>query len=114
MVDRPRELRYGRLAGLRIFSLQLYLLLLAFGVNVPFFPALMMIVLTFFVLTLIPTFAFADLGIRGAAGTFFFATLTADLSGVVYATVALWLINLALPAAVGALLMAFTTPRKQT
>jgi hypothetical protein len=96
-----------------VFSFQLYLLLLAFGVQTPYGPAMLRIVLTFFILTLIPTFAFTDLSVRGAAGTYFFATLTSHLTGVVFATVALWLINLALPAALGALLLAVISPKSR-
>ena len=89
-----------------VFSIQLYLLLLAFGVQAPLGPAMLRIVLTFFVLTIVPTFAFTDPVVRGAAGSYFFATLTSHLTGVVLATQALWLTNLALPAALGALLLA--------
>jgi uncharacterized membrane protein YbhN (UPF0104 family) len=96
-----------------VFSVQLYLLLLIFDVRVAFPSAMLMIVLTFFILTLVPTFAFTDLGVRGAAGTFFFAYLTSHLSGVVYATLALWLINLVLPSATGALLMALVSPQRK-
>ena len=96
-----------------VFSGQLNLLLIVFDVQVEFPAAFLMIVLTFFVLTLVPTFAFADLGVRGAAGTFFFAYLTSHLAGVVYATLALWLINLVLPSAAGALLLAVVSPRRK-
>jgi len=96
-----------------VFSGQLYLLLLVFGVQVDYPSAMLMIILTFFVMTLIPTFAFADLGVRGAAGTFFFAYITSHLAGVVYATLTLWLINLALPSAAGALLLAVVSPQRK-
>jgi len=102
------------LARFLVFSGQLYLLLLVFDVQVGFPSAMLMIVLTFFVLTLVPTFAFADLGVRGAAGTFFFAYLTSHLAGVVYATLALWLINLVLPSAAGALLLAVVSPQRKS
>ena len=95
-----------------IFSTQLYLLLMVFDAVAGVAPTALMIVLTFFVMTLVPSFAFADLGIRGAAGTFFFGYLLVSPSGVIYALLALWLINLALPAAAGAVFMAVASPRK--
>jgi hypothetical protein len=96
-----------------VFSGQLFLLLKVFDVQVAYGPAMLMISLTFFVMTVIPTFAFTDLGVRGAAGSFFFGYLTTQLPGVVYATLGLWLVNLAIPAAAGAILLAISSPQRK-
>jgi uncharacterized membrane protein YbhN (UPF0104 family) len=95
-----------------VFSAQLYLLLDVFDAVAGIMPTVLMIVLTFFVMTLVPSFAFADLGIRGAAGVFFFGYLFVSPAGVVLALLALWLINLALPAAAGAVFLALSGPHK--
>lgn len=97
-----------------IFSGQLFLLLLAFGLSVSYLESISLITLTFFAMTVIPSFAFADIGIRGAAATFFFSYITADLTPVVYSTVALWLINLVLPAVIGALVLVISAPERST
>ena len=85
-----------------IFSIQFYLLFLVYGCDFGFFPALLMISMTFFVMSIVPTFTIAELGVRGAVSAFFFGKLTIDVLPVLNATFSLWLINLALPALIGA------------
>ncbi len=85
-----------------IFSVQYYLLLKIYGCTFEFADAMLMIAMTFFVMTIIPTFAFAELGIRGAISAYFFIKLTIDVLPVLNATFSLWLINLAIPAIAGA------------
>jgi hypothetical protein len=86
-----------------IFSTQYFLLLKIYGCSFGVSSALVMIAMTFFVMTVIPTFAFAELGIRGAVSAYFFGKLTIDVLPVLNATFSLWLINLAIPAIAGAL-----------
>ena len=94
-----------------IFSLQFYLLLLMFSVKLPLFQGMLLIGLIFFVMTMIPTVAIAELGVRGSVSLFFIGiyfggadAMPATVAlGVVAASTALWLINLALPALAGAL-----------
>lgn len=93
---------FGRFA---VFTLQFYLLLLIFGVTVPYFPAVMMISITYFVMAIIPTVAIAELGIRGIVAVELIsmvAPASSDL-GILTASFALWLVNLAFPALLGSL-----------
>ena len=92
-----------------VFSIQFYLLLKLFGVNLPLSDGLMFISLIFFVMTIIPTIALSELGIRGSIAIYFigmyfdkFSLLNEQINlGILTASVMLWLINLAIPALIG-------------
>ena len=96
-----------------VFSTQMYLLLRLFSVNIPYFHAMIIIAVIFFVITMIPTIAITELGIRGSVslfliGMYFGNPLDMPASvklGIVAASTALWIINLALPALIGAILV---------
>ncbi|HRH65691.1 MAG TPA: lysylphosphatidylglycerol synthase transmembrane domain-containing protein [Bacteroidia bacterium] len=91
------------LAGVRylIFSSQFYLLLLIFGIQLPFLLSFLLISMTYFVMSVVPTIGWLELGVRGAVATYFFSPVTTDPVGVVNASITLWLINLVIPALVG-------------
>ena len=61
----------------------------------------MMISLTYFVMTAIPTIAITELGVRGSVAVYFIGLLTANVSNIFMASSMLWLINLAVPALIG-------------
>lgn len=84
-----------------IFSFQYYLSLLVFNIDVNFGMALVLIAITFFVSSAIPTFALTEIAVRGATAVYFFSTVTADSTGVLAASLLLWIINLAIPAMIG-------------
>lgn len=88
-----------------VFSAQFYLLLRAFGLEIPYFQAMMLISLTYFVMAAIPTVALADLGIRGSVSIYFigiyFGSNTAAAASILSASTLIWIINLALPALLG-------------
>ena len=88
-----------------IFSTQFYILLRIYGCHFPFFPCMLMIAMTFFVMAVVPTFTIAELGIRGAVSSYFFSKLTIDVLPVLNATYSLWLINLVIPALAGSIFM---------
>lgn len=84
-----------------VFATQFFLLLRVFDVNIPFFPAAMMIAMMYFAMTIIPSIAIADFGVRGWVSLHFIGLLSANEPGILSASFVLWLINLALPALVG-------------
>jgi uncharacterized membrane protein YbhN (UPF0104 family) len=96
-----------------IFSTQMYLLLRLFAVDLPYANAMIIIAVIFFVMTMIPTIAITELGIRGSVSLFLIGVyfgnpmeMSASLSfGIVAASTALWIINLAIPALIGAILV---------
>lgn len=86
-----------------IFTFQFYLLLRIFNIDVAYGSAIMMISLTYFVMTAIPTIAITELGVRGSVAVYFIGLLSTSVSNIFMASSMLWLINLALPALVGIL-----------
>lgn len=90
-----------------VFSLQYYILLRIFRVNVPFINGMIIISLVFFVITVFPTVALTELGVRDTAALYFFSLYfggfmdDATTIGVVSATTFLWLLNILIPAAAG-------------
>lgn len=93
-----------------VFSFQFYILLKLFSVNLPLLEGLVVIAVIFFVMTIIPTVAITELGIRGSVSLFLIGmyfggpelTPPSVALGIVAASTALWIINLAIPALIGA------------
>ena len=84
-----------------IFTLQFYLLLDLFSVNINYGHAMIMISMTYFVMTAIPTIAITELGVRGSIAVYFLGMVSTNVSGIFTASAMLWLINLAVPALIG-------------
>lgn len=92
-----------------IFSFQFYLLLRAFSVPVDYYAGIVLIGLVYLLMTIIPTVALTELGIRGTVSIFVFSLYLEPLGkwgettglGVASAASVLWLMNLALPALIG-------------
>ena len=84
-----------------IFSTQFYLLLILFEVNINYLPALMLIGVSYVVMSVVPTIALADIGVRGAISVFFIGLASPNSLGIISASTLLWVINLAIPALFG-------------
>jgi len=84
-----------------VFTTQFFILLGVFGVHGSFATEILLINMVFFVMTLIPTFALAEIGVRGAVATFFLSNISMDSLAILNASVSLWLINLVIPAIAG-------------
>ncbi len=91
-----------------IYSLQFFLLFQAFQIDLPVVQGFIMIFLIFFGITVIPTIAVAELGVRAVITIMVFKLLEplqtqmAEIS-LINATSVLWLINIALAAFIGGL-----------
>lgn len=84
-----------------VFTFQFYLMLQVFGIDIPVFDAAVLISLTFLAITVIPSVALAELGIRGSAAVAFIGLASADSAGIIAASFTLWILNIALPAIAG-------------
>lgn len=89
-----------------IYSVQFYLLLLAFQIDLSILDGMMVVFLVFFGITIIPSIAVAELGARALITLFVFQLIgqysqTEFEFGLVAATSTLWLINIALAALIG-------------
>ncbi len=92
-----------------VFTFQFYLLLKLFSVEIPFYQSFMLIAVFFLILTVIPTVALAEIGIRGSVAIYIFGLFFERYSlyasqidiGIISASSALWLINIVIPAIAG-------------
>lgn len=98
-----------------VFILQYYLLFSVFGVEVDWWQAFWAVSVVFFVIAIIPTPGFLpELGIRWQAGMQVMQLYSANVTGIFAASLAVWIINLAIPAlAGGVLILALKLFRKQ-
>jgi len=92
-----------------IFSLQFYILLRIFQIHIDYLHAMMVIGFIYLLMSIIPTIALSEIGVRGsvslyAFGLFFSFPMTEGLNRqIIAASSALWLLNIALPAISGLL-----------
>jgi len=89
-----------------VFCVQYFLLFHLFGVSIDFWQSWATVSATFLVLAIIPTIAIAELGLRGTIIWELMKPFTANSLGVTIATVAIWFINLIIPAIAGSILIA--------
>ncbi|HAQ64571.1 MAG TPA: hypothetical protein DCR43_01735 [Bacteroidales bacterium] len=93
-----------------VFTGQYMLLLSLFGLTAPWFDVLMLIVVIWFVMAAIPSFALAELGIRSSVAVSVFSVYydptvidARQTLAIVAGSSLLWIINIALPALLGSL-----------
>ncbi len=86
-----------------VFTLQFFLLLKIFGIQSDYLTMVLLTNMIFFVMTLVPTFALTEIGVRGAIAVYFLSKVSNDSIAILNASVSLWLINLVLPALIGIL-----------
>lgn len=86
-----------------IYSLQFYFLLVAFDIQLNIVDGMMIVFLIFFSLTIIPSIAVAELGLRAIVSISLFEIIgySASDMALVSATSSLWFINIALAAFMG-------------
>lgn len=104
----PAELRrLLLLSALRyiVFSAQYLILLYALGVSFVWWQGFFMINVIYLVMAVLPTIAIAEIGLRGSVSMHFLGLLSTNAAGILAATVAIWLINLVLPAVMGSVLL---------
>lgn len=88
-----------------VFTFQFYLLIRFFQVEVSLLQSAAMSALTFLTMSIIPTIALTEIGVRGSVAVYFFGLLSANSLGIMTAAFALWTINLVLPALLGTVLV---------
>lgn len=86
-----------------IFLIQFYILLLFFDINIQINYAFMAISLTYLLNSIIPSVTLSEIGVRGSAAIFFLGMFSENSPGILYSSVLLWIINLAVPAIIGSL-----------
>lgn len=94
-----------------VFSFQFILLLWFFEIPLSYFSALLLAAIMYLLITLIPTIALTELGVRGSVSVYLFGSWLMKFGGysasteinVFLASTAVWFINLAIPALLGVL-----------
>ena len=94
-----------------VYSFQYFLMLKFFAVDIHFFTAMVLIPINYFLVSIIPSVAFAELGIRGSSALLVMEPLLGNTLGVALAAMSLWFINYVIPMLVGSLLL-IKTERK--
>jgi hypothetical protein len=84
-----------------IFTTQYLLILYCLGVEVDCLTGALLICINYLIMAIIPTIAFAELGIRGKVALVVFGLFTSQLLQVTAATLIIWILNLIIPAIVG-------------
>jgi uncharacterized membrane protein YbhN (UPF0104 family) len=92
-------LRFG------VFILQYYLLFRFFGVDTTWWQAFWAVSVSFLIMAVIPTFAVAELGLRGKIMLKLVSLFSANQLGIVFTTAGIWFINLIIPAFAGSILI---------
>lgn len=86
-----------------VFSSQFYLALRSVGIEAVPFEAYCAIAFTYCIVTLIPTFALVEWGVRGSVALLFFVPIGGQPTQIVGATIIVWLMNVGIPALIGVL-----------
>ena len=87
-----------------VFALQYIFMLQIMQVDSDYWQSFWLVTVMFWVLAIIPSFAIAELGIRGTVAKTLFAC-SKNLVGILSVTFSIWFINLFVPALIGSLLI---------
>ncbi len=88
-----------------VVIVQYVLLLQVFGANASVLELSMLVAVFFILLAMVPTIAWAELGLRGKLSLLLFGLVTSNQVAIIAATVGIWVINLIVPAILGSLLL---------
>jgi hypothetical protein len=88
-----------------VFVLQYIFMLQLLQVKIDWWQGFWVITLLFWVLAIVPSFAIADLGIRGKFAVALFTLFSNNVVGIIGTTFGIWFINLFMPAIVGSVLI---------
>ncbi len=88
-----------------VFILQYYLLYLFFDVQIGGWATCWTVSVSFLVMAILPTFAIAELGLKGKVALLITGLFSTNKAGIFFATAGIWFINLVIPAILGSLLI---------
>ena len=105
--SRKQLLRILVLSFLRymVFILQYVLLLRVMHVEIAFFTCMMLLTVFYLIMAVAPTIGFTELPVRAVAGLEILQLYSNNFIGIQAASLGIWVINLAVPAIIGSLLI---------
>lgn len=89
------------LARFSVFTFQYYLVLHLLIPQLSLFHIVMMVLILFFIQSILPSLDLLDVGVRSVTATTFFAYITTQQIAVIAAVSSIWFINLIIPAVLG-------------
>ena len=89
------------IARYMVFTTQFFILLQIFEVHVSYIDYFILTTVMLFVISVIPTIAITEIGVRGSVALFLFSLVSVNTVGILSATFVMWVINLLLPALIG-------------
>lgn len=103
LYTKPDLLQILGLAALRyaVFSCQMFALLQFFGVQINFTDAFIGISQVYLYMSVMPTLALGELGVRGSLSVWVLGAFSQATTGILAASVLIWVLNLAIPAIIG-------------
>ncbi len=99
--DELAKVLWYSVARYAVFTTQFFILLQLFDINIAYADAIVLIMIMLFVVSITPTIAITEIGIRGSVAIFLFGLLSTNTTGIFAATFVMWIINLLLPALIG-------------
>ena len=84
-----------------VFTTQFFILLQVFEIDISYIDAIILTSIMLFVISIIPTIAITEIGVRGSVALFLFGLVSSNTEGILSATFVMWVINLLLPALFG-------------
>jgi hypothetical protein len=84
-----------------VFTTQFYILIQFFIDDLTYLQSATMSSLTFLSMSIIPTIALTEIGVRGSVAVYFFGLFSANSLGIMTAAFSLWAVNLVIPAIIG-------------
>jgi len=95
-----------------IYHVQFYLWLKFFDYPITLLQFIWLAPIYFYIITIIPSFLLADVGIRGTVSLFVFTPILAQEPFLLTAILSLWLLNVAIPALLGSIILVKHKRRK--
>jgi uncharacterized membrane protein YbhN (UPF0104 family) len=84
-----------------VFVVQFYLMVRFFNIHLSFYHSFISIAAVYIILAIIPTFAFTEISVRSSVSVIVFGIFSDETAGIVFSSVLIWIINLAIPALIG-------------
>lgn len=84
-----------------VFSHQFFLLLILFGIDIPYETAMLFVFTMYFLATLLPVFSLFDFVIKGSIAIYLFTFLGVDEVKILIISTLVWILNFAIPALIG-------------
>ena len=97
------EVLFYSVARYIVFTTQFFILLQLFEVDIGYINSMILIMTMLLVVSVIPTIAITEIGVRGSVAVFLFGLISSNIVGILSATFVMWVINLLLPALLGTL-----------